>query len=39
MFDNSYEKLNTQIKYVQPNSEVYEMIKTYIKNTHASTHK
>ena len=39
MFDNSYEKLNTKTNYVEPNSEAYEMIKTYIKNTHASTHK
>ncbi|XP_054835441.1 poly [ADP-ribose] polymerase 1 isoform X3 [Eublepharis macularius] len=36
--DVNYEKLKTDIKVVDKNSEEAKIIKQYVKNTHASTH-
>lgn len=36
--DNIYKKLNTTIEPVEKGSDVWGMIKDYVKNTHASTH-
>ncbi|KAG8183478.1 hypothetical protein JTE90_001045 [Oedothorax gibbosus] len=36
--DEHYEKLNTDIEVLSKDSEDYERIHTYLKNTHAKTH-
>ncbi|XP_043286683.1 poly [ADP-ribose] polymerase [Venturia canescens] len=36
--DLHYEQLNTEIDVLDENSEEYEVVKQYVKNTHAATH-
>lgn len=38
IIDSNYEKLQTNITYLEPTSEKAKLIKEYIKNTHAATH-
>lgn len=36
--DEHYEKLKTDIEPLPKNSEEFELLKKYLKNTHAKTH-
>ncbi|XP_015905650.1 poly [ADP-ribose] polymerase 1 [Parasteatoda tepidariorum] len=36
--DEHYEKLKTDIEVLDPKSEEFQTVQTYLKNTHASTH-
>lgn len=38
VLDSHYTKLKTDIEVLDKNSEEFEMLKTYIKNTHGATH-
>jgi len=38
LIDAHYNKLECKINWVEPNSETYNLIDTYVKNTHAKTH-
>ena len=37
--DVHYEKLNTNMKCIERDSETFKLINTYLQNTHASTHR
>ena len=36
--DTNYKQLNTELKVVDKNSEEFQLLQTYVENTHAATH-
>ncbi|CAD8094014.1 unnamed protein product [Paramecium sonneborni] len=38
IFDNQYQKLNSNISLINPTTDDYQVIQKYLENTHGSTH-
>ena len=38
IIDSHYDKLNCNIQWVDPKSDKYHLLNSYVKNTHAKTH-